>query len=182
MTFGVGGPQSPFSISSSFILFFVLLPFFLETKKITRGKVWRTCQSVLMWLLSLSSVAPQAEDLLHSSQQHARRRRHTVPRLLVTRVSSGQEQKFISFLSDVEKTLCAVQDSEIDSLMHVDKEWWRKLVTFLCLKLYVSYPHTSDRVGRVFAFCRMLAMPRQRWLNTFFFFLICCRVFHCNIN
>ena len=31
-TFRVGGPQSPFSISSSFILFFVLLPFFLNTK------------------------------------------------------------------------------------------------------------------------------------------------------
>ena len=28
-TFRVGGPESPFSISSSFILFFVLLPFFL---------------------------------------------------------------------------------------------------------------------------------------------------------
>ena len=28
----VGGPQSPFSISFSFILFFVLLPFFLNTK------------------------------------------------------------------------------------------------------------------------------------------------------
>ena len=31
-TFRVGGPQSPFSISSSFILSFVLLPFFLNTK------------------------------------------------------------------------------------------------------------------------------------------------------
>ena len=31
-TFRVGGPQSPFSISSSFILSFVLLPFFLYTK------------------------------------------------------------------------------------------------------------------------------------------------------
>ena len=31
-TFRVGGPQSPFSTSSSFILFFVLLPFFLNTK------------------------------------------------------------------------------------------------------------------------------------------------------
>ena len=31
-TFRVGGPQSPFSISSSFILFFVLPPFFLKTK------------------------------------------------------------------------------------------------------------------------------------------------------
>ena len=30
--FRVGGPQSPFSISSSFILFFVSLPFFLKTK------------------------------------------------------------------------------------------------------------------------------------------------------
>ena len=30
--FWVGGPQSPFSISSSFILFFVSLPFFLKTK------------------------------------------------------------------------------------------------------------------------------------------------------
>ena len=30
--FRVGGPQSPFSISSSFILSFVLLPFFLNTK------------------------------------------------------------------------------------------------------------------------------------------------------
>ena len=28
----VGGPQSPFSISSSIILFFVLFPFFLKTK------------------------------------------------------------------------------------------------------------------------------------------------------
>ena len=33
-TFRVGGPQSPFSISSSFILFFVLLPFSLNTQKI----------------------------------------------------------------------------------------------------------------------------------------------------
>ena len=32
-TFRVGGPQSPFSISSSFILFFILLPFFLKSKK-----------------------------------------------------------------------------------------------------------------------------------------------------
>ena len=32
-TFRVGGPQSPFSISSSFILSFVLLPFFLNTKR-----------------------------------------------------------------------------------------------------------------------------------------------------
>ena len=31
-TFRVGGPQSPFSISSSFILSFVLLPFFINTK------------------------------------------------------------------------------------------------------------------------------------------------------
>ena len=31
-TFRVGGPQSPFSISSSFILSFILLPFFLNTK------------------------------------------------------------------------------------------------------------------------------------------------------
>ena len=31
-TFRVGGPQSPFSISSSFILSFVLLAFFLNTK------------------------------------------------------------------------------------------------------------------------------------------------------
>ena len=31
-TFRVGGPRSPFSISSSFILSFVLLPFFLNTK------------------------------------------------------------------------------------------------------------------------------------------------------
>ena len=31
-TFRVGGPQSPFSISSSFILFFILFPFFLNTK------------------------------------------------------------------------------------------------------------------------------------------------------
>ena len=31
-TFRVGGPQSPFSISSSFILSFVLLSFFLNTK------------------------------------------------------------------------------------------------------------------------------------------------------
>ena len=31
-TFRVGSPQLPFSISSSFILFFVLLPFFLNTK------------------------------------------------------------------------------------------------------------------------------------------------------
>ena len=31
-TFRVGGPQSPFSISSSFMLSFVLLPFFLNTK------------------------------------------------------------------------------------------------------------------------------------------------------
>ena len=30
--FRVGGLQSPFSISSSFLLFFVLLPFFLNTK------------------------------------------------------------------------------------------------------------------------------------------------------
>ena len=30
-TFRVGGPRSPFSISSSFILSFVLLPFFLNT-------------------------------------------------------------------------------------------------------------------------------------------------------
>ena len=31
-TFRVGGPRSPFSISFSFILFFVLLPFLLNTK------------------------------------------------------------------------------------------------------------------------------------------------------
>ena len=31
-TFRVGGPQSPFSISSSFPIFFVLLPFFLKKK------------------------------------------------------------------------------------------------------------------------------------------------------
>ena len=31
-TFCVGGPQSPFSMSSSFILFFTLSPFFLKTK------------------------------------------------------------------------------------------------------------------------------------------------------
>ena len=31
----VGGPKLPFSISSSFILFFVLLPFLLKTKKIS---------------------------------------------------------------------------------------------------------------------------------------------------
>ena len=30
--FWVGGPQMPFSLSSSFILFFVLLPFFIKTK------------------------------------------------------------------------------------------------------------------------------------------------------
>ena len=30
-SFRIGGPQSPFSISSSFILSFVLLPFFLNT-------------------------------------------------------------------------------------------------------------------------------------------------------
>ena len=35
-TFRVGGSQSPFSISSSFILFFVLLPFFLNTKMSSR--------------------------------------------------------------------------------------------------------------------------------------------------
>ena len=34
-TFRDVGPQSPFSISSSFIFFFVLLPFFLNTKKKT---------------------------------------------------------------------------------------------------------------------------------------------------
>ena len=33
MNFREGSPQSPFSISSSFILFFVLLPFFLNTNK-----------------------------------------------------------------------------------------------------------------------------------------------------
>ena len=32
--FRVGDPQSPFSISSSFILFFVSLPFFLKTKRV----------------------------------------------------------------------------------------------------------------------------------------------------
>ena len=32
-SFRAGGPQSPFSISSSFILSFVLLPFLLNTKK-----------------------------------------------------------------------------------------------------------------------------------------------------
>ena len=31
-TFRVGGPQSPLPLSSSFVLFFVLLPFFLSTK------------------------------------------------------------------------------------------------------------------------------------------------------
>ena len=36
--FRVGGPQSPISISSSFILFFVLLPFFLNTKSTLKKK------------------------------------------------------------------------------------------------------------------------------------------------
>ena len=35
-TFRVGGPQSPFSISSSFILFFILFPFFFKTQIILR--------------------------------------------------------------------------------------------------------------------------------------------------
>ena len=39
-TFRVGGPQSPFSISSSFILSFVLLPFFLNTKNIFPSVSW----------------------------------------------------------------------------------------------------------------------------------------------
>ena len=39
-TFRVGGPQAPFSISSSFILSFVLLPFFLNTKN--EYFVWAT--------------------------------------------------------------------------------------------------------------------------------------------
>ena len=41
-TFRVGGPQSPFSISSSFILSFVLLPFFLNTKMITHHSCFST--------------------------------------------------------------------------------------------------------------------------------------------
>ena len=36
-TFRVGGPQSPSSISSSFIFSFVLLPFFLNTKMNSQG-------------------------------------------------------------------------------------------------------------------------------------------------
>ena len=37
--FRVGDPQSPFSISSSFILFFVSLPFFLKTKLPTLNRL-----------------------------------------------------------------------------------------------------------------------------------------------
>ena len=47
-TFRVGGPQSPFSISSSFILSFVLLPFFLNTKNYSRVGSRRTlCRRTL---------------------------------------------------------------------------------------------------------------------------------------
>ena len=39
-TYRVGGPQSPFCISSSYILFFVLLPFFLKIKINNTTKFW----------------------------------------------------------------------------------------------------------------------------------------------
>ena len=43
-TFGVGSQQSPFSISSSFILFLVFLPFFLKNKKFNQISAGRTKQ------------------------------------------------------------------------------------------------------------------------------------------
>ena len=43
-TFRVGGPQAPFSISSSFILSFVLLPFFLNTKMLQVPKDFNSNQ------------------------------------------------------------------------------------------------------------------------------------------
>ena len=49
----IGGPQSPFSNSSSFILFFVLLPFFLKTKMTTSMNKNLLCFSVSARVLQL---------------------------------------------------------------------------------------------------------------------------------
>ena len=51
-TFRVGGPQSPFSISSSFILSFVFPPFFLNTKTNSfeiAHALASTCKGVLVF-------------------------------------------------------------------------------------------------------------------------------------
>ena len=54
-TFRVGSPQSPFSISSSFILFFVLLPFFLNTK-MQKGYPELVVPSSQSWRSDLKTV------------------------------------------------------------------------------------------------------------------------------
>ena len=74
MTFRVGGPQSPFSISSSSILFFVLLPFFLKTKSIIYSGYL-----ILEEIISNYLVISYTESKTHQPFSHKRFMPHKDP-------------------------------------------------------------------------------------------------------
>ena len=154
--FWVGGPQSPFSISSSFILFFVWLPFFLKTK--IPG--WRPSIAFL-YLFLFHSLLRLTSFL--SENQNQFRTRNTM--------SNTCWPSSLGCLARKRRAACR----KVSFLYFV--YFYLKNSGFSCSRSMIEYARKGERIGR--------EMTGGVILRDVFFFLrvcVCVCVFQVNPN